>query len=117
MAKIVIDAGHGGKDSGEKSGNITEAGITLNYAEKIKAKLEEEGYKVFLTRNDENTDYYNYTNMYDQDGRITTACRSKAKLMVSFHINQGNNSLLNFVQADLNLYRKITDFILKAKTE
>lgn len=31
--------------------------------------------------------------------------------------NQGNNSLLNFVQADLNLYRKITDFILKAKTE
>ena len=31
--------------------------------------------------------------MYDQDGRITTACKSKAKLMISLHVNQGNNSL------------------------
>ena len=31
--------------------------------------------------------------MYDQDGRITVACEAKAKLMISFHINQGNNSL------------------------
>ena len=31
--------------------------------------------------------------MYDTDGRITEACRTKAKLMISFHVNQGNNGL------------------------
>lgn len=90
---IVIDAGHGGKDDGENAGSITEADVTLEYAKLLKTSLEEKGYKVFLTRDDENTDYYNYTNMYDQDGRITTACKSKAKLMISLHINQGNSSL------------------------
>ena len=90
---IVIDAGHGGTDKGENLGKITEADITLEYAKLLKASLEKHGYKVFLTRNDENTNDYNYTNMYDHDGRITTACASRAKIMISFHINQGNNSL------------------------
>ena len=90
---IVIDAGHGGTDKGEKLGGITESDITLEYAKLLKNSLEENGYKVFLTRTDENTDYYNHTNMYDQEGRITTACKSKAKLMISFHVNQGKNSL------------------------
>ena len=90
---IVIDAGHGGTDKGEIKDGTTEADVTLEYAKLLKTSLEEKGYKVFLTRNDENTNYYNYTNMYDQDGRITTACESKAKLMISLHINQGNNSL------------------------
>lgn len=90
---IVIDAGHGGTDKGEKSDGITESDITLEYAKLLKDGLEKKGYKVFLTRNDENTENYNYTNMYDKDGRITTACRAKAKLMISFHVNQGNNAL------------------------
>lgn len=93
---IVIDAGHGGTDKGENMGNITESDVTLEYAKILKSSLEESGYKVLLTRNDENTNHYNYTNMYDQDGRITTACKSKAKLMISLHINQGNNSLTGF---------------------
>ena len=90
---IVIDAGHGGTDRGETQDGIAEADVTLEYAKALKTSLEEKGYKVFLTRSDENTSYYNYTNMYDQNGRITTACRSKAKLMLSLHINQGNNNL------------------------
>lgn len=51
----------------------------------MKTVLEEKGYKVKLTRTDENTDTYTSTNMYDSDGRITTACKSKAKLMISLH--------------------------------
>ena len=90
---IVIDAGHGGIDKGEKSGSVLEADITLEYAKLLKTSLEEKGYKVFLTRTDENTEYYTYTNMYDQDGRITSACRAKAKLMISFHVNQGKDTL------------------------
>ena len=95
---IVIDAGHGGKDLGEKSGNITEAGITLNYAEKLKTKLEEEGYKVFLTRNRDNSNEFTYTNMYSEDGRITVANESKAKLMISLHINNNQNAGLRGVE-------------------
>ncbi len=31
--------------------------------------------------------------MYDEDGRITIACKSRAKLMISFHINNGVKNL------------------------
>ena len=62
---IVIDAGHGGKDVGEKQGTVTEADITLEYAKLLKQRLEEDGYKVKLTRDDDNTKSYTYTNMYD----------------------------------------------------
>lgn len=90
---IVIDAGHGGTDQGENAGSITEADVALEYAKLLKTSLEEQGYKVKLTRDDDNSGTYTSTNMYDTDGRITEACRSKAKLMISFHINQGNNGL------------------------
>lgn len=93
---IVIDAGHGGSDSGEKLGTTKEADITLKYAEKLKQRLEELGFKIKLTRDSENTESYTYTNMYDEDGRIEIACRSKAKLMISLHINNGVDSLQGF---------------------
>ena len=90
---IVIDAGHGGRDTGVRLGKDTESDIAFEYAKKMKESLEEKGFKVKLTRNDENTDLYNDTNMYDSAGRITSACKSKAKLMLSFHVNDGSNSL------------------------
>lgn len=90
---IVIDAGHGGKDFGEKYGGITEADITLSYAKLLKDKLESKGLKVILTRNDENNENYTSTNMYDENGRITIACASKAKYMISLHLNNGKQGL------------------------
>lgn len=93
---IAIDAGHGGKDNGENVGSITEADITLEYAKLLKQSLDENGYKVKLTRDDSNTNSYTYTNMYDENGRIGIACNSKAKLMISFHINNGVQNLKGF---------------------
>ena len=93
---IVIDAGHGGSDKGENAGANNEADIVLDYAKALKNKLESLGYKVKLTRDDSNSSSYNYVNMYDSNGRIPTACRSKAKLMISFHIVNGNKSLTGF---------------------
>lgn len=93
---IVIDAGHGGKDVGERAGSITEADLTLEYAKLLKESLESKGYKVNLTRDDNNTGTYTYTNMYDSNGRISIACSTKAKLMISFHVNNGYNNLSGF---------------------
>ena len=90
---FVIDSGHGGKDVGERSGSHTEADMTLEYAKDLKVKLEELGLKVKLTRDDENSSTYNYINMYDDNGRISIACKSKAKYMISFHVNNGNSNL------------------------
>lgn len=88
---IVIDAGHGGKDVGEFSGKVTEANVALEYAKMLKQSLEEVGYKVKLTRDDSNSSSFTSTNMYDEDGRIGIACKTKAKLMISFHINNDVN--------------------------
>lgn len=90
---FVIDAGHGGKDTGESKNGYTEAGIALDYAKDLKSRLEELGLKVKLTRDDENSASYTYTNMYDSDGRITIACSTRAKYMLSFHVNSGNSYL------------------------
>lgn len=92
---IVIDAGHGGSDSGEKFGKTTESNITLDYSKGLKEKLEELGYKVKLTRDDFNSSEFSSTNMYDSNGRISIACRTKAKLMISFHVNNDANSRLS----------------------
>lgn len=72
-----------------------------------------------MTRDDANDSTYTDTNMYDEDGRITIACSSKAKYMISLHINNGNQGLngleiyapcksnLNFAQ---NMSNKIVTY-------
>lgn len=95
---IVIDAGHGGKDVGEFSGKITEANVTLEYVKILKSALDELGYKVKLTRDDSNSSNFTSTNMYDEDGRISIACKTKAKLMISFHINNDVNRGLRGIE-------------------
>lgn len=51
---VLIDPGHGGVDGGAKSKNGTiEKNINLSIALKLKADLEEKGYKVFMTREDD----------------------------------------------------------------
>ena len=70
---IVLDAGHGGKDDGERLGADTEANISLSYAKLLKQKLEEKGLKVKMTRDDTNTETFTATNMYD-DNRKNFNC-------------------------------------------
>lgn len=113
---IVIDAGHGGRDLGENVGAIYEADITLDYAKALKETLEEKGYKVKLTRDDDNTADYTYTNMYDEDGRISIACVSNAKLMISLHVNNGAETLNGFeiyapCKSDLSFASKMANKI------
>lgn len=90
---IVIDAGHGGIDKGERSGDYVESDVTLDYALTLKKVLEGKGFKIKLTRDGgESEKSITGTSMYDENGRVNTAVESKAKLLISLHINNGSSS-------------------------
>ena len=90
---IAIDPGHGGKDKGAKSGDYTEAELVLKCGLNLKTKLENLGFKVFISRDgteSQNEDTAN--NMYDENGRINILNNSHAKILLSLHLNETNYS-------------------------
>lgn len=79
---IVIDAGHGGKDSGALGANALEKEVTLATAKALKARLEKTGrYQVVLTRE---TDTF-----VPLEGRVQIARRADADLFISLHADSG----------------------------
>jgi N-acetylmuramoyl-L-alanine amidase len=83
---IVIDPGHGGYDSGAKSPNLKmkEKDVVLDVSLKLKKLLENEGFKVYMTRDDDN-----YIGLYD---RATIANELGADVFVSVHANAHSRS-------------------------
>lgn len=115
---FVIDPGHGGKDSGEKKGEYTEKGIALDVAEELYSKLTEKGYKVFMTRNGKNEENMSSTSMYDENDRINSSCKTKAKYMISLHINDGQKNASGLEvyapsKSDLSLATSIANKIVE----
>ncbi len=82
--RIVLDPGHGGKDSGAKGNGLIEKTIALDIAKRTKTMLEDNRYNVLLTRNQ------------DCDlslvERSTLAEQLKADLFVSIHVNSTKNT-------------------------
>jgi N-acetylmuramoyl-L-alanine amidase len=92
---IVIDAGHGGEDSGARSalGNRYEKEFTLDWARRLDTLLTAKGWQVYLTRaNDSELALSN---------RVAVAGRHKADLFVSLHFNSAGP---NEEQAGLETY-------------
>lgn len=89
---VVIDPGHGGKDPGTISPNlkIKEKDIVLEVSLKLKKLLETEGFKVYMTREDDN-----YIGLYD---RATIANELGADVFVSIHANAHSKSDVEGVQ-------------------
>ncbi len=86
---IVIDPGHGGADVGAVNGNTYESNINLSISLKLKQKLEENGFKVKLTREDDTN-----INPYGSQGRATLPYETKAKLFLSVHVNSSAYSII-----------------------
>lgn len=76
---IVIDPGHGGTDSGAVAGKIYEKNINLSVSLLLRDALEQNGYNVIMTREDERT-----FGLYD---RPIFANNINADLFISIHAN------------------------------
>ena len=77
---IVVDPGHGGKDSGAPGiGGLLEKDVVLPIGRKVAAILEQNGYQAVLTRD---SDYF-----VELKGRVDMAERANATLFVSIHAN------------------------------
>lgn len=81
--KIVIDAGHGGKDAGAVNGGKYEKAVTLATAKILKRALEEAGHAVILTRE---TDVF-----LELSERCKISNQANADLFISLHCNSSTN--------------------------
>jgi len=76
---IVIDAGHGGHDSGARFGDKQEKTLVLKITKKLYKALKRKGYRVHLTRGDDT--------FLKLGQRTRIADRRDAKLFISIHAN------------------------------
>jgi N-acetylmuramoyl-L-alanine amidase len=83
VRRIVLDPGHGGKDTGKVNGpyKYTEKAATLDTAARLKILLEKQGFEVVFTRT---RDVF-----VDLDDRPALATKAKADLFISLHYNAG----------------------------
>lgn len=83
VRRIVLDPGHGGKDTGKVNGpyKYTEKAATLDTAARLKILLEKQGFEVVFTRT---KDVF-----VDLDDRPVIATNAKANLFISLHYNAG----------------------------
>lgn len=116
--RIIIDVGHGGKDSGTVYDDIKEKDLNLSIALKLKEELIMNGVEVIMTRDG---DYdlalpnANRRKKSDFDNRIEMINDSGANMYLSIHINylgnakyygaqvfytKGNNDIADYIQEE-----------------
>ncbi len=83
---VIIDAGHGGKDSGAVSAHtgMKEKDLALDTAKRIAAELRGD-FKVILMRSDDD--------FIDLDERVLRANRHGDAILISMHYNSGPSSI------------------------
>lgn len=93
---IVIDAGHGGRDGGSIGVNGTiEKEINLKYALALKDKLVENGFKVVLTRSNDDGLYSEFAKnkkQSDMNERFKIIKKANPNLVISIHMNSFSHS-------------------------
>lgn len=87
---IVVDAGHGGKDSGANREGIYEKNMTLSIALKVRDALQKLGYQVVMTRS---------VDKFLELSEITAITnRVKPDVFVSVHINSSTNPSIHGIE-------------------
>jgi len=86
LRRIIVDAGHGGKDVGAKNDayRLYEKNLTLDVSRRLKSMLERAGYEVVMTRD---SDVF-----IPLERRPQIANRANGDLFISIHFNAAGSS-------------------------
>ncbi len=80
VKRVVLDAGHGGKDAGAlSSSNVTEKEITLDIERRLQTLLENGGFEVVVTRGEDR--------LIPLRERARLANSSEGDIFISIHVN------------------------------
>lgn len=78
---VIVDAGHGGKDSGAHAQGLVEKQVALDVAKRLRSELWP-GFKVVLMRDSDR--------FVELDNRVAIANKYSNSILVSVHFNYGN---------------------------
>jgi len=94
---IVIDAGHGGKDTGAICcGDKKEKKVVLSVALKLKKRLDKKGYKVYMTRNNDS--------FIKLPKRTEFANQKRADIFISIHANAAPSKKVQNIFKGIEIY-------------
>jgi N-acetylmuramoyl-L-alanine amidase len=79
VRRVILDAGHGGKDAGATALKLMEKDITLDIGSRLRKLLEDGGFEVVATRGDDHT-------LALRD-RVKVANDARGDIFVSIHVN------------------------------
>ena len=89
--EVILDAGHGGQDSGAVYGGFMEKDFNLEMAHEVRRCLEQKGIKVHMTRYKDEA--LGENELSDLKRRVQLANHTSCKYFVSLHANASNNHL------------------------
>ncbi|HEY4282063.1 MAG TPA: N-acetylmuramoyl-L-alanine amidase [Chthoniobacterales bacterium] len=87
---VVLDPGHGGKDSGAMCAGIMEKDLTLDVAQRVERRLHDAGFSTMMTRAGDN-----YISLAD---RAATTNRLRDCILISIHFNEGNKPVSSGIE-------------------
>jgi len=90
FAVVVLDPGHGGKDSGAMCGGVMEKDLTLDIARRVDRLLDSEGVATLMTRLGDS-----YVSLAD---RAAFGNRANGSIFISIHFNEDNKPVASGVE-------------------
>ena len=90
VALLIIDAGHGGQDSGAARNGVLEKDLTLDVARRVEGLARVHGLRTMLTRSSDTS--------VSLATRADTANRENDCVFVSIHFDEGNRAVAKGVQ-------------------
>ena len=90
VSRVIVDAGHGGRDSGAARGSTHEKDLALKVALKVEKLLKNRGMPVTMTRRSDK--------FVSLNGRAEIANRYKSAIFVSIHFNASRSNRLTGVE-------------------
>lgn len=106
---IMVDAGHGGRDSGTYYGDILEKDINLEISKQLEKELTKHGATVYMTRKrdvDLSSIYDSAKKRGDLYRRLLLIKEKKCDLYISIHINWYDDSTLKGAEVLYNSINK-----------